>query len=357
MRQTLHRLSETALSAWCWRLGLTRKLQRRNVARITIYHNVTDEPDPLFGLSAAAFARQMAFLARHYRVLALEEVAEMAAGRRPWIERAVALTFDDGYEDNYLVAFPILKEHGLPATIFVTTDYMGAGEPIWLNRLFLAALNAPVGTYPLPGPLAADLGVLFLGSRAQRQAAAALLIERLYGVLPAARKALADEIAGTLEASSPQSAATPSIARFLSWEQLREMADSGLITVGSHGCSHSIMSRLEDDELQQELAVSKAVIERELGRPVRLFAYPNGTPGDWDDRAIALLHETGYRTAVTNCPGLVRAGANPFELPRVGYSGAHEATFAKRLEGIGFRDAVRGLFGRGDVAAAGQRSR
>jgi len=357
VKQTLHRLSETALSAWSWRLGLTRRLQRRNVARIAIYHSVTDEPDPLFGLSAAAFARQVAFLARHYRVVALEEVAEMAAGRRAWIERAVALTFDDGYEDTYLVAFPILKKHRLPATIFVTTDYLGAGEPIWLNRLYLAVLNAPVGTYPLPAPLAADLGSLSLGSRAQRQAAAALLIERLYGVPPAARKGLVDEIAGVLEASSPPSAATPSIARFLGWGQLREMADTGLITIGSHGCSHSIVSRLDDDGLREELTASKAVIERELDRPVHHFAYPNGTPSDWDDRAIELLQDTGYRTAVTNCPGLVRAGANLFELPRVGYSGAHEATFAKRLEGMAFRDAARGLFGRGDVPAAGQRSR
>jgi peptidoglycan/xylan/chitin deacetylase (PgdA/CDA1 family) len=130
------------------------------------------------------------------------------------------------------------------------------------------------------------------------------------------------------------------VLRFLDWSQVREMAAEGLITFGSHGRSHSIVSRLDDATLREELSASKATIERELDLCVRHFAYPNGKPGDWDGRAVRLLPELGYATAVTMRHDLVQAGVEPFALPRVGYRGEYGPTFAKRLEGVNLRDLL-----------------
>jgi peptidoglycan/xylan/chitin deacetylase (PgdA/CDA1 family) len=334
-------ITETLISLGLWHLGAIRRLQRRPVARLLAYHNVTAQSDPVFGLATPAFARQMQFLKRHYRVVPLESVSEMLAGTRPWVERAVAITFDDGYEDNYHIAWPILRELGLPATIFLTTDYLGASGGIWLNRLHLALRETPLDRFAAPGLPGAESAELLLRTATERSSAAHVLVDALYHLPPDERKTLTEQLIEKLSVDLAALSPTPSALRLLSWDQVREMADGGLIAFGSHGCSHSIMSRLSEDVLREELTASKAAIERGIGRPVRHFAYPNGTEGDWDDRAVRLLPELGYTTTVTMRRGLVAVGADPFELPRVGYNGGHGPTFAKRLEDVEARRALR----------------
>jgi peptidoglycan/xylan/chitin deacetylase (PgdA/CDA1 family) len=320
-----------------WHFGTIRRLQRRRVARILVYHNVSEQADPAFGLSVSLFARQMRFLSRHYRAISLDDLSDMLSGRADWVERAVAITFDDGYEDNHHVAWPILRELGLPATIFLTTDYIGAAEGVWLNRLYVAVQRTPFDRIEAPEALGLDAAPLPLRSPSERLAAARALADRLYGVAPAPRKALTEQLIEALQVDLAELSPPPSVLRFLNWEQVREMAESGLVTFGSHGRSHSIMSRLPDDTLRDELTASKATIEREVGRPVRHFAYPNGARGDWDARAVDLLPGLGYATAVTMCRGLVAPGASAFVLPRVGYNGGHGPTLAKRLEAVELR--------------------
>ncbi|MBM3499189.1 MAG: polysaccharide deacetylase family protein, partial [Armatimonadetes bacterium] len=255
--------------------------------------------------------------------------------------RAVAITFDDGYEDNFRVAWPVLQEFGLPATIFLTTDYIGARTGIWLNRLHVALRETPLAALSAPEVLGSDAPPLPLGSPEARDAAGLTLVNALYDRPPQERKALTEQLIDRLGVDLAALSPMPSALRFLSWGQVRQMADTGLMTFGSHGCSHSIVSRLAHEVLQEELSVSKAVIERETGREVRHFAYPNGGPRDWDDRAMSLLAELGYATAVTMCPGLVGPGTPLLALPRVGYLGAHGPIFAKRLEAVNVRGLLR----------------
>jgi len=330
-------LVEALVSSALWRLGVIRRLQRRRVARLLPYHNVAGRGDPVFGMPEAAFRAQMAFLKRHYAVVSLDGVSAMLAGRQPWVERAVAITFDDGYEDNFRVAWPILRDLRLPATIFLTTDYLGAEGGIWLNRLHIALRETPLSSFAAPEVLGPEAPALTLSSPAARDAAGFTLVDALYHRLPAERKALTEAILERLQVDLAALSPTPSALRFLNWDQVREMADSGLITFGSHGCSHSIVSRLSDEVLREELTVSKAIIERETGRPVLHFAYPNGGLDDFDARAVRLLPELGYHTASTMCRGLAHPDTPPFALPRLGYLGAHGPTFAKRLESLTLR--------------------
>ena len=341
IRRAAHSATEALVSLGLWHLGAIRRLHRRPVARILAYHNVSAQPDLVFGLAVTAFAQQMRFLERHHAVVSLDDVSAMLAGTKPWVERAVAITFDDGYEDNALVAWPILRELGLPATVFLTTDYIGATGGIWLNRLHFALRRTPLDRLQAPEVLGAEAAELPLRSPDERSSAAHLLVDALYRLPPGERKTLTERLIERLRVDLAASSPMPSALRFLSWDQVREMAAGGLITFGSHGCSHSIMSRLGDGGLREELAASKVAIERETGRSVRHFAYPNGAEGDWDERAVRLLPELGYATAVTMRRGLVEAGGNPFELPRVGYNGGHGPTFAKRLEDVDARRTLR----------------
>ena len=105
-------------------------------SRLTVitYHQVKDPADDGSSVGVAAFREQMGYLRRHYQVVRLEDgVARLQRGRTP--ERLVSITFDDGYEDNYRNAFPILERYGLPATVFLTTGSIDSGEPLWFASM------------------------------------------------------------------------------------------------------------------------------------------------------------------------------------------------------------------------------
>jgi len=138
----------------CQSLGITalvRFLHRRSLT-ILLYHGVapqTARPTSIANyrgkfIKPAYFAAQLRYLQRHYTIMPLEEaVARMNAGTLP--PYALAITFDDGYENNYQYAFPILKELHLPATFFVTTDFVFKRTPLWVDRLEYA-LDAARGS-------------------------------------------------------------------------------------------------------------------------------------------------------------------------------------------------------------------
>ena len=115
----------------------TLEKRQQPSARILYYHRVNDDNDPFSpAISTALFEAEMRFLHRHYRVVSLSELLSRLAGEVT--EPVLAITFDDGYRDNYQNAFPVLQRYGLPATIFLTTGSMDTGEPMWFEQLALA---------------------------------------------------------------------------------------------------------------------------------------------------------------------------------------------------------------------------
>src|SRR6266850_506179 len=134
-----------AVSVALHRTGMTAALAtvaghaRRDAAfPILSYHRVNDARDPFFdSLPTEVFEQQMSHVARHYRVFSVEELTDRL--RRGGLPRnAVAITFDDGYRDNLTHAAPILSRHGLPATVFLATSFMGTAEVPWVDRLAMA---------------------------------------------------------------------------------------------------------------------------------------------------------------------------------------------------------------------------
>lgn len=190
---------------------------------ILMYHYVNDE-EPLkskLGISPKTFERQMRFLREHkYNILSLDELADLIKNKKKMPPKTVAITFDDGYLDNYTNVFPVLKKYRIPATIFVVVDRLG----------------------------------------------------RRYGN-----------------------------DYYVDAAQLKEMLDSGLITIGSHSLSHPNLSEdLSEDELKKEIGQSKQTLEEMLAVPIKFFSYPFGGVSR---KARDLVREFGYKAAVgTNFP-------------------------------------------------------
>jgi peptidoglycan/xylan/chitin deacetylase (PgdA/CDA1 family) len=272
------------------------------------YHKVSPDRHPFFEpLPPDIFEKQMEFLKSRYRVLGLRELVERTVrGEVP--ERAVAITFDDGYRDNYDYAFPILQKYKLPATIFLATDAIGTGKLIWHDRVFDAFQFATVDRARVEDPAVPELRLQTAESRQQSLEATLVRVKTLYGDH---RTRFIDDIESKLRPALPNGASK----RMLNWDQVREMHKAG-IEFGSHTVTHTILAQIPTSEMIKELRASKEELSEQLGEPVSTFAYPNGKATDYNNEAKAAIRESGYSCAVTCCSGFNHAFSDVFELKR-----------------------------------------
>jgi peptidoglycan/xylan/chitin deacetylase (PgdA/CDA1 family) len=296
--------------------GVPRGLQRvffRDSAAVLMYHAVTpnalDVPDWCF-LEERRFREQMQYLKDHCQVVRLREVPTVleAASARP----LVALTFDDGFHDNYRVAFPILRELGLPATIFLATDFVGSDDTPWFCRINGALARTQLQELEWEGHR------YDLSSRRARVAANALLQSRMKGHR---HRDLLERTASLVSAlgDHPSRGIPPgSEYRMLAPEEIREMARTGLVDFGAHTRSHAILSGLTQSERREEILGSLAAVERFTGAPCELFAYPNGRPSDYGPCDVAALGASGIAVAVTTVAGPNNHAVPALEMRRYG---------------------------------------
>jgi peptidoglycan/xylan/chitin deacetylase (PgdA/CDA1 family) len=275
--------------------------------QILVYHKVSPDRHPLYEpVDPARFEQQMRFLSECYTVMDLAELAERSArGSLP--PAAVAITFDDGYRDNYEYAFPILKKYGLCATIFVATGVIGTSDRLWHDRVFDAFRFATRDRVRLKHD---ELPELILDSAAVRQRSLGAVLTKAKTLWGEARLRLVEDVEETLRPSMPV------LSRYmLNWDEVREMRRGG-ISFGSHTVTHPVLSRLPHDELMRELAESRQQLQEELDVPIQAFAYPNGRAADYNEEVKNVLRESGYKWAVTTESGFNRSFADPYELKR-----------------------------------------
>jgi peptidoglycan/xylan/chitin deacetylase (PgdA/CDA1 family) len=272
------------------------------------YHKVSPERHPFFApVHPDVFEQHMRFLNRCYRVMSLQElVARSAQGDVP--ERAVAITFDDGYRDNYDYAFPILQKYRFPATIFVATGAIGTGKLIWHDRVFDAFRFATVERARLND---AAVPELILNTGEARTRSLEVTLARAKCLFGQERQAFIDDIDCKLRPDLLPGEEQ----RMLTWDQIRVMQNAGM-EFGSHTVSHTILARLPKREMIQEVTASKEELSSRLGTPVLSFAYPNGKTADYNEEVKSVLRECGYSCAVTCRSGFNHAFSDVFELRR-----------------------------------------
>lgn len=297
------------------------KLRHRGVA--LMYHRVLPADRASSSCSASAiqvtpesFARHLRFLGRYFRPIAASRLAQLLAKGRSLPSRTVLITFDDGWHDNLLHALPILVTHEVPAVIFVATDHVGRNGGFWQERLTRLLLLAYREGLLQRGDLR-SLGFQLpdgLGERALRLAIRSLVdnVKKQQGIdttdlLAQVRSALST-------AASPDELAEFGEDRFLAWDELASLRDTGFVELGSHACSHRPLVDLTDNQLTDELNRSRALLEGKLGQPVRCFAYPNG---DFNAHVSARVRSAGYDLAFTTRYGLLGNGHHLHSLGRV----------------------------------------
>jgi peptidoglycan/xylan/chitin deacetylase (PgdA/CDA1 family) len=294
----------------------------RNV-QILAYHRVNDDLDPFFaGISIDAFKLEMEFLVSHCNILSLEDaVYRLKHSDVP--DNAVVVTFDDGYKDNFLNAFPILKLLSIPASIFLATDVVGSGRALWHDRLFSAFRETKV--LWLNG-IANDSRRYSLKSLENKLSAQQAVLKLLWALDDDERLFWIDRLTVELEVFDRRE--MPEL--MLNWDEIRIMQQHN-IAFGSHSVTHPILSRISAERIRTEIQRSKETIEKQLNVPVRTFAYPVGRSQDFNEDTKTLLQEDGYICAVTTIPGANESGQDPFELRRVIPWESYLPAFAAKL--------------------------
>jgi peptidoglycan/xylan/chitin deacetylase (PgdA/CDA1 family) len=240
--------------------------------QILTYHRVADDGDAFVPATpVAVFERQVAYLRRHFNLLPLSQLLS-AAARREVPARAIAVTFDDGYEDTHLRAYPVLRRYQVPATVFLAAGLIDSEQTMWNDRVGLAVRDTSASVLEgVPGCPA-----LPLSSLDQRRTTLERALQALKRLPPPLREA---EVEGIRHELRVAGGAAP---RMLSWEQVRELQAGG-VEIGAHTVNHPILSAIPAAEQRHEIGESKRMIEERLHAPVTLFAYPNGTRADFDD--------------------------------------------------------------------------
>ncbi|MET0774778.1 MAG: polysaccharide deacetylase family protein [Pseudomonas mandelii] len=256
-----------------------------------------------------AFEHLLVWLKKHFDCVSLMDILQPGTVRsdRP----KITLTFDDGWRDNALNAFPLLQKYQVPASIFLSTDFIGSrqrfwwesiGETLWGShgeraRMQLIDCLRQVGR-PLP--------VAFDELDVERRSLALLhFLHSLKTLSPADLNRLTDECP---DESLPQA---------LDWQQVRMLEASGLVRFGPHGASHAILTGLDDQRLHEELSRSRDALHNGCNRPLPVYCYPNG---DNDARVREHVADHDYPFALGTGTGIYRGTDDPLNLPRFGVS-------------------------------------
>lgn len=288
-------------------LSLASPGGKRGRLSVLVLHRVLAEPDPIFPdeMDVPRFTTLCRWAGSLFNVLPLDEaVRRLHDDSLP--PRALAITFDDGYTDNHDVALPILRRHGLPATFFIATGFLGRGC-MWNDRVIEAFRRTPLRRVDLSGLL--DVGSFALAHAADRRMAIETVIRAVKYLQPQPRLDLVRSIGQRLEVDAP-----PSL--MMTEDEVRSLRRAGM-QIGAHTVSHPILATLDAGEKRREIVESKQVLETILGEPVDLFAYPNGKPGeDYDAESVRIVREAGFTAALTTARGAAHRQTDPFQIPR-----------------------------------------
>jgi peptidoglycan/xylan/chitin deacetylase (PgdA/CDA1 family) len=305
---------------WRWRVkvliaGALARARGRRLAAIMSrrpqrpliigYHRVVEDfataaetENPAMLISRSMFERHVDWVGSHFRFVSLDDIDAQLAEGRPFEEPVAAITFDDGYRDVYEQAYPVLRRKGIPAAVFVVTDLLGGYVWQLHDRLYNVMTRA-FETWENPERelfgLLNELGIASPSEMRTRVTTKnpSMLVSTLLPTLP---QAAVGRMISHLEAGLGNGVGQMPLS--MTWPMLTEMRRAGF-TIGSHTRTHVSLPMESPDVIDEELEGSRRDLERELGEPIRQFAYPGG---HFTPEVVDAAYRAGYQFAYTACP-------------------------------------------------------
>jgi len=277
---------------------------RSRELRILAYHRVLDD-DPgsfqydegVISATTEVFERQVQFVAKNFDVISFKDLVQFELGTLPIPKWPLIITFDDGYRDNYTNAFPVMRRHALPATIFLAAEYIGKDRLFWWDLVAYCVKHSAATSVVLPDVSTVPVS---LATAEDKRLVIGNILQWIKRVPDKAKNKLVDELPDLLHVTLPDLSKEP---LQLTWDEVREMAAGG-IEFGSHTMTHPILSNVGTDALEHEIAGSKRLIEQELGKEIVAFAYPVGGQRHFNCEAQVAVAQSGFRYAVSYINGV-----------------------------------------------------
>jgi peptidoglycan/xylan/chitin deacetylase (PgdA/CDA1 family) len=262
------------------------------------------------------FKKELPYFKKVFEILSIDELVRNIKSGTGFHKPSLAITFDDGYLDNYTLAYPILKKYGVPATIYITTSLIGTAERTWPDEIENALMTTKRDHIRIP----ALFGVhdhIKIKTREEKEQANMRITDILKEQTDNQRELLIKEIMQTLKVNS-KSAENQNARMMLNWDEIKEMIDGG-ITMGGHSHTHPILAQMPVDKAKEEIYYSKKIMEENFGIAVKHFAFPNGRKEDFSDELVEYCREIGYESVASVIHGTNDGSkGNVFMLRRVG---------------------------------------
>lgn len=319
------KLSLASVLYYCGLLHLYKAWKLRNRAVVLMYHRVLSEDTKSNTFShdgiivnVDTFETHIQYLNKIFNVVTLQEFTEKFIKGASYDKPVCLITFDDGWKDNYIYAYPILKKYDTPATVFLPANYIDTDNTFWqegLNRMLI-----DIYYMGKKGEKYYDRFFKLL-NRYDLQYIMNLSEDRLRSSIAEAvnrkKKMSYDEVERMMEDISNN---TESLTNgrencdtFLRWEEIIQMKKDG-ISFGSHGLNHKILTNISFDEARNEIAESKSILEKMLRDDVYAFSYPNG---NYNQEIVEFIKSSGYKIAFITEKGFVDLKDSPFTLKRI----------------------------------------
>ena len=317
-----------------------------NHAAVLAYHRVIDLPsDPqLIAVSVENFEQQLQVLKNNYQILSLKELGE-SIEKGKISNRSVVCTFDDGYSDNFMYAQPLLEKYQIPATFFVPTAFINQSDGLWWDKLE----NIFLWTETLPTTLILEIqGAMyswfFLEKNQVKNNRASWYVfqpypcchfkayKELHRLLRPLSFKIIEDIMQEIRAWAGIENYNLAEYRMLSSNEIKTLAQSSLIEVGSHTITHPVLSAFSITDQFKELEYSKKVLEELLSKKVTSIAYPFGGHADISVQTPQMVEDIGYCMGIANVPGLVSKKSDRYKIPRFLVRNWNGQKFANKLE-------------------------
>lgn len=291
---------------------MQRKVRKIHSGHLTIllYHGVTDAHSE--GIenysgkhcSREEFVKQMAFLKANCNLLSMDDVVNHYKAKKPFPKNSAAVTFDDGFKNNFTVAVPVLDNFRIPAAFYLSTGFIGTEKMFWVDIMEDCINRSKKRRIELD--ISARRKKFLLATAKQR-------IQALEAVKKYCKQAGNEKKDVVVRSVIAATGIRPSVHsaenyRKMSWDDAAEISANPLFTVGGHTQNHTILSSLSVDAMKREISVSIRELKKRLGSKVRHYSYPEGQKNHYNENTIAYLKKCG----IVCCPSAID-GVNTFK--------------------------------------------
>jgi peptidoglycan/xylan/chitin deacetylase (PgdA/CDA1 family) len=264
------------------------------------------------------FKKQIQYIKRNYTLLDLDEaIGHLKNKSLP--KNPIVITFDDGYRNNYSHAYPIIKNSEVPATLFLTTNFIDKKSPIWVDRIEYTLNKSPL---------------LDQKTNKEKEKMDVSFREKMKKVSEENKNMELEEMEQKYKKVLTNFEDDRFIYAPLSWEEIIEM-QKNKVKFGAHTKNHPILTNIPTEKMEEEIRESKDLVEKKIGVVSKVFCYPNGQENDFNQKTVEIVKKIGFESALTTIPGFNDYNSDLFSLKRLSMDNTDNfANFILTLSGI-----------------------